>query len=491
MKKKDDYFYKGKIGFDAKKQDERSLATLLREHDVEGYIPFHMPGHKRNKLYEHLNYLQSLDITEIEGFDNLHNASGVLFDAQKRAAKIFGAKESRFLTCGSTGGVLACIRAMTHAGDAVLIARNCHRSVYNAVDICGLRPFYVAPAYFEEYGFYGSVMPEDVDKALQNNPEIKLVVVTSPTYEGVISDIKSISAVCRAHGAALFVDEAHGAHLGLNRRFEKSARSLGADAVVNSLHKTLPCLTQTALLHVCSDKVDIARLDKNLAVFQTSSPSYVLMASIDGFLRRLEGTGREELDMWTDMLEKFRRSISRCKKVRLFEAGSDGRVFAYDKTKLVFLTVDSAMSGIELAKELRNEYKLELEMASANYALAMTGAGDRFSAFLALSEAIFELDANAKERYGLVNIDGLNLPQKAFEPHQIDGLSVETVNLDESVGKVCAESVWAYPPGSPLICKGEIIEQEFVRHALFLYECGVNIQSENRGFPNSISVVAQ
>jgi len=307
----------------------------------------------------------------------------------------------------------------------------------------------------------------------------------------VISDIKSISAVCKAHGAALFVDEAHGAHLGLNRRFEKSARSLGADAVVNSLHKTLPCLTQTAVLHVCSDKVDVAKLDKNLAVFQTSSPSYVLMASIDGFVRRLESTGREELEMWTDMLEKFRRSIARCKKVRLFDAGSDGRVFAYDKTKLVFLTVDSAMSGIELARDLRNDYKLEFEMSSVNYALAMTGAGDRFSAFLALSEAIYEIDCNAKERYGLVNISNFDLPKKAFEPHQIDGLNVETVNIDESVGRVCAESVWAYPPGSPLICKGEVIDQDFVKHALYLYECGVNVQSENREFPNRICVVAQ
>lgn len=482
--------FKGKIGSDARTQDEKSLATLLLEYDKDGVVPFHMPGHKRAKDLGYLGGVQSIDVTEIEGFDNLHNAKGILRDAQKRAAEFFCVKESRYLVGGSTSGVLAAIRSMTHTGDGVLIARNCHRSVYNAVEICGLNPYYVMPAYFEEYGFYGSVMPADVKKQLEKHPDIKLVVITSPTYEGVISDIKAIAALCREYGALLFVDEAHGAHLGLCRKFEDSARNLGADVVVNSLHKTLPSLTQTAILHICSDRVDVNEVDRNLAIFESSSPSYVLMASIDGCIRYLSGDGAEIIEKWSDMLDKFRRGLARNKRIKLFKGDREGRVFAYDKTKLVFLTVDSALSGIELMRSLRNKYKIELEMASANYALAMTGAGDGLNAYLALADAVFEIDNSVKDKNGLTNINAIDLPKKQHNPCEIGALNADLVDFDSCVGYVAAENVWAYPPGCPIICKGEIISQDFLRHALYLYECGVNVESERKAFPDKMLVVA-
>lgn len=212
-------------------------------------------------------------------------------------------KHARYLVNGSTGGVLAAIRSVCKEGDKILVARNCHKSVFNAVELFGLNPVYVLPTYFEEYGFYGSVYPSSVKKAFEENPDIKLVVVTSPTYEGIISDIKSIAEICREHGAILFVDEAHGAHLGLCKKFHESARTLGADIVVNSLHKTLPSLTQTALLSVCTDRVDTAIVDKNLAVFQTSSPSYVLMASMDGCVRMLKDRANELCSEWSKNID--------------------------------------------------------------------------------------------------------------------------------------------------------------------------------------------
>ncbi len=484
-------FFKGKVGADAKVQDTKTLAMLLREYDSNGAVPFHMPGHKRNKKLEYLNGAQTIDVTEIEGFDNLHNSKDLLKYAQQRTADFFCVKESRYLVGGSTSGILAAIRATTHAGDGVLIARNCHKSVYNAVELCALRPYYVMPAYFEEYGFYGSVMPEDVQRELLIHRDIKLVVITSPTYEGVLSDIKSIAEICRKHNVLLFVDEAHGAHLGLSRRFEQSARNLGADIVVNSMHKTLPSLTQTAVLHICSDRVDIAAVDRNLAVFESSSPSYVLMSSIDGCVHYLTHEGAGALEAWSDMVDKFRRSFARSKKFKIFNGAREGRVFAYDKTKLVFLTVESSMSGIDFMRTLRSKYKIELEMASSNYALAMTGVGDGLPTYLALSEAVFELENEAGQRRGLVNINGVKLPKKAFEPYEIDTLDLDFVDFENSVGHVAAENIWAYPPGAPIICKGEIIAQDVLRHALFLYECGVNVESERRAFPDNIFTVAQ
>ena len=482
--------FTGKIGNDPKVGDEKTLATLLKEYNQEGVTPFHMPGHKRSKKLEYLGGAQYIDVTEISEFDNLHDAKSTLKDAQRRAAEYFGVKQCRYLVGGSTAGVLAAIRATTHGGDGILLARNCHRSVYNAVELCALRPYYVSPAYFEEYGFNGSVAPADVAKALDEHKNIKLVVITSPTYEGVLSDIKSIAEICHEHGALLFVDEAHGAHLGLSNRFHESARHLGADIVVNSLHKTLPSLTQTAVLHLCSDRVDIAAIDRNLAVFESSSPSYVLMSSIDECIRYLSTAGTADLESWADMVEKFRRGFERNKHYKIFNGAREGRVYAYDNTKIVFLTVESALSGIEFMRILRKDCNIELEMAGANFALALTGAGDGLPAYLALSEAVFDLENKAKDRYGLTNIQGVEVPEKVFEPYEIDCLDVEYAELESSVGRVCAENVWAYPPGIPIICKGEVIQQDFLRRALYLYECGMNVVSEYKAFPDKILTVA-
>ncbi len=197
------------------------------------------------------------------------------------------------------------------------------------------------------------------------------------------------------------------------------------------------------------------------------------------------------LEAWSDMVDKFRRSFARSKKFKIFNGAREGRVFAYDKTKLVFLTVESSMSGIDFMRTLRSKYKIELEMASSNYALAMTGAGDGLSTYLALSEAVFELENEAGQRRGLVNINGVKLPKKAFEPYEIDTLDLDFVDFENSVGHVATENIWAYPPGAPIICKGEIIAQDVLRHALFLYECGVNVESERRAFPDNIFTVAQ
>lgn len=491
MKHKIDDIFRANSHFDTsddKRHDEKCLAELLKENDSNDVVPFHMPGHKRG-AYDFLSGVQKIDITEIEGFDNLHDASGVILEAEKRAAKVYGTLSSRFLINGSTAGVLASIRAMTKENDRVLIARNCHKSVFNAVELCRLRPEYIIPTYFEEYGFYGSVKPEDVEEAFKKHDDIKLVVITSPTYEGIISDITSISRICAEHGALLFVDEAHGAHLGLHKDFEKSARELGADVVVNSLHKTLPSLTQTAILHVCTSKVNQKAIDKNLAVFQSSSPSYVLMASIDGCIRFLQNYGKEAMEKWSKDLDKTRKVFAHLKNIKLFDGKKDLRAFRYDKTKFVFCTSACAVSGVEFKKTLREKYGIELEMASTNYAIAMSGLGDDSVAFAKLAKAVFDIDTNVKNKNGLSDMEIPELPQKAVEPYQTDVLSSEYVDFSESSGHICAENVWAYPPGCPIIAKGEIVSDDFIKYATVAYESGVNVSSETREFPAKLLVV--
>ncbi len=471
--------------------DGETLGMLLFDHDESGRVPFHMPGHKRNDEYTYLHGAQRIDITEIEGFDNLNDANGVLLDCEKNAAEYFGVLRTKFLVNGSSGGVLAGIRSVTQKGDKVLVARNCHKCVFNAIELFSLEPVYVYPDYFEEYGFYGSVQPSVVEEALEKNEGIKLVVITSPTYEGVLSNVKEIADVCHAHGAVLFVDEAHGAHLGLYKKLCQSARTLGADLVVNSLHKTLPSLTQTALLHVCSDRVDIDKVNASCALFQTTSPSYVLMASIDGCVKYLQANAQEAIGKWSELVDKFRRSLSRADRIKLLDGAvlKDSRIFAYDKTKLVILTTGAMISGSELTKALRAHYNIELEMASRNYAIAMTGLGDKRESYLDLAKALFELNYMVKQRNGLTSISLPQVAQKQFNPHQIDTLSCELVDFEACEGRVCAEYIWAYPPGSPLIVKGEMIDSETVKYIMRLYEGGVNVSSSMGKFPKGVLCV--
>ena len=292
------------------------LRERLRTYGAGNAYPFHMPGHKRQKQPGSL-FPYDLDITEIDGFDNLHHAEGILAEAMERAAKLWGSRKSFFLVNGSSAGLLAGIRALTKRGDKVLMARGCHRAVYHAVELCGLHPVYMQAAWVEEMQISGSIQPETVEKHLQEHPDCNLVVLTSPTYEGVVSDIAEIAKITHRYGAYLLVDEAHGAHLGFcEEGFPDTAVHLGADVVVQSLHKTLPCPTQTAILHVCTEQVDATEVGRQLSVFQTSSPSYVFMAEMDGCISLLE---RERVFLrlmkkdWHLFMKKWRNwNISGC-----------------------------------------------------------------------------------------------------------------------------------------------------------------------------------
>lgn len=465
---------------------DMSLAKRLEKHNDDGVLPFHMPGHKR-KGYEHLQGVDKIDITEIDGFDNLHDASGVILQAENFASEVFGVKYSRFLVNGSTAGILAGIRSICKEGDTILVARNCHKSVFNALELARLCPVYVMPQVFDN--FFGAVTARSVQEAFNNNPNIKAVVLTSPTYEGVISDIKGIANICHEHNAVLFVDEAHGAHLSF-AGFETSARHLGADLVVNSLHKTLASLTQTAILHVCSDRIDLPTLNKNLAVFQTSSPSYVLMASIDGCVRQISSDANEMKD-WINALDETRERLANLKNLKLFAPKTSEKAFAYDKSKLVILCDEVGISGVELKRVLREKYNIELEMAGVNYAIAMSGMGDSKESFARLERALFEIDNTLEkaDKKRPIKID--NIAKKHFEPYQTSTLSCEYVNFDKSVGRVSAENIWAYPPGCPIVVKGEEITHQAVECIKKMLDVGVSISSEMRKMPSEVMVIGE
>ena len=231
------------------------LYDKLKAYSESDFYAFHMPGHKRNKTLLGIELPYDLDITEIDGFDDLHHADGILKEEQERAARVFGAEESHFLVNGSTVGILSAIAGVTNKGDQILVARNCHKSVYHAIYMNELNPVYLYPRFDSELQLNIEISAEDVRRALNRYPQIRAVMMVSPTYDGIVSDVAEIAKAAHEKGLPLIVDEAHGAHFGFDPYFPKSANIYGADLVINSLHKTLPALTQTALLHVNGEMV--------------------------------------------------------------------------------------------------------------------------------------------------------------------------------------------------------------------------------------------
>lgn len=451
------------------------LRERLRTYGAGNTYPFHMPGHKRQKQPGSL-FPYNMDITEINGFDNLHHAEGILKEAMERTAKLWGSKKSFFLVNGSSAGLLAGIRALTKRGDKVLMARGCHRAVYHAVELCGLHPIYMQAEWLEEMQISGSIQPETAKKHLREHPECKLVILTSPTYEGVVSDIAEIAKIVHRYGAYLLVDEAHGAHLGFSEGFPDTAVHLGADVVVQSLHKTLPCPTQTAVLHVCTEQVDVTEVGRQLSVFQTSSPSYVFIAEMDGCISLLEKERESLFAAYERRLASFYEKMEKLEHIRLCQPEISPLVFGHDRGKLLFFTGNANLSGVELTDILRERYELEMEMSQPLHTLAMTSVFDTDEGMERLAKAILEIDKEVLPAKHPMAKGQMVLPQVVCGMEQaLQGETTE-VTLKESAGKVAADFLWAYPPGLPLVVPGERISEDVLAQAFYMQEKGVNVQ---------------
>lgn len=444
---------------------------------IDGVYPFHMPGHKRQK--EWLEGLYDLDITEISGADDLHAPSGVIYEAQRRVSRQLGTVSTIFLTGGSTCGILAAISAICDRGDNILIARNCHRSVYNACLTGGLDPEFVYPVLKPRLGCFGEIRAADVAEALEKRPA-KAVVITSPTYEGILSDVSGIAKVVHKNKALLIVDSAHGAHLGLSDYFPKSARSQGADIVIESAHKTMPCLTGAALLHVCSHRVSYSRLQEALGIYETSSPPYPILCSID---RGYKAAADPELfRAYAKRLDCFYEKTKTLSHLSLFESGD------FDRGKLVIFCGNSNISGFELKKRLREKYAIETEMAFPFYTLAMTSAADTDEGFERLFAALKSIDSGLSHREN----GALLMPPKAKRAVAMDE-SRETVILPGSAWQdnISAEFVYAYPPGSPIIAPGEVFSRDIGDYISYLSAAGAQIYSSKGNYPEKLAFFAE
>ena len=355
---------------------KESLYSKLIEYSKNGRYPLHMPGHKRqrklfdfnkafvgdedffnkpvdnpvNELNEYKEisvYVNSqydpcdIDITVIIGFDDLHHPEGIIKAAMENASDFFGTRATFFLVNGSSCGILSAITAVTNIGDTIILGRNCHKSAYNAVQLRDLNVEYVYPEIVEGFNISGGYKPEEIEQkfveAEKKNIKVKAVVITSPTYEGIVSDIKKIAEIVHGHNSILIVDEAHGAHMILSDEFPTSAYKLGADIVIESAHKTLPAMTQTAFLHVQGDKVSVKDVQRMLSVYQSSSPSYVLMSSLDKCIRELPTKGQKDVNEMLITLNKFHNRVKNLKVLKVLDRSIIGKnsVYDFDISKIV------------------------------------------------------------------------------------------------------------------------------------------------------------
>lgn len=460
--------------------------TLYEKLDAYGksdYYAFHMPGHKRNVNYMEENLPFGIDITEIEGFDDLHHCEGILKDAQTRAASVYGAEETHFLVNGSTVGILSALAGCTRRGDEVLIARNCHKSVYHAVEIFGMKPVYIYPKKQEneEAVLSGCIDAADVEQILEQRREIRAVMIVSPSYDGVVSDIKKIAGIVHKYGIPLIVDEAHGAHFGFHDYFPENANRLGADIVIHSVHKTLPSLTQTALLHMNGSIVDRKRVERYLHILQSSSPSYVLMAGIDACIHMLETRKDEVFGNYAENLDSLREKLRKMTHLKLCESTS------YDRSKIVISTEGTDWSSRELSEKLFHTFHLQMEMTAGNYILAMTSVADTKEGFDRLEKALLEIDKQVKTCQDSKKIrTEIPKAEQARIPCWRDEVSEEEkekVRFEECAGRISLDFAYLYPPGCPIVVPGERISARAAELLCQYRDMGFSIEGteeENR-----------
>ena len=455
------------------------LYHKLLEYCGSDVYPFHMPGHKRRGMDGPPPF--RYDITEIDGFDNLHEPETVIREEMERARRFYQSDQTYFLVNGSTCGLLAAICASTFHGEKILVARNCHKAVYHAIFLNNLKPTYLYPEMLEEFGFYGGISPQTVKEAMEADKDRRVVVLTSPTYEGMVSDIRRIADLVHERDGILIVDEAHGAHFGMHPVFPESALQNGADLVIQSLHKTLPSLTQTALLHLRGERINKEKIEQYLKIFQTSSPSYVLMASMTSCIRWLseDPEADRRFGKYAGNLSDFYEKAAKWKRLRLVNRSVEGRagVKAFDPSKLVISVRNAGVPAKMVYDRLRDYYHLQMEMCTDDYLIAMTSVMDTEEGFLRFEKALQEID----ETMFLSGED--NKKEEKKENREVFFLNEKDKKtgggksrlLAESEGFVCKEYLYLYPPGIPIAVPGERVTGEMIQKIQDYQKAGLRV----------------
>ncbi|RSD24523.1 aminotransferase class I/II-fold pyridoxal phosphate-dependent enzyme [Mesobacillus subterraneus] len=467
-------------------QSKTPLYSQLVNHHGKKPISFHVPGHKYGDVYPNegqafFKDVLKLDATEITGLDDLHSPEGVILEAENLLAELYNTNKSFLLINGSTVGNLAMILSAIDEGDRVLVQRNSHKSVMNALKLAKANPVWVSPEYNQEYGAAAGLSTEAVDEALRQFPDAKAIILTYPNYYGLTYDLKGIIDLAHQHDIPVLVDEAHGVHFIAGDYFPPSAVELGADVVVQSAHKTLPAMTMGAYLHHQTNRVPLSKLQFYLQALQSSSPSYPLMASLD-LARSYLGTYKDEdVSYLRDEIESFRQRIDQLDTIKILKAD--------DPLKMTIQA--KGLSGFELQRLLEDK-GIFTELAdpyNVLFVLSLLKKGmvhDLREAAERIAEASASIPNGMNQpEYRQMNKKVTTL---AVGYKEMDSLQTEFVSLDFSVGRICAESIIPYPPGIPLCLPGELVSDDDVHVIQYLRNKQAKIQGGEKLHAGEIKV---
>lgn len=465
--------------------DDMPLFKSIKDYADSHVLPLHMPGHKRGRIFEKLGLnplfenMLKMDTTEVPGVDNLFCPEGPLLKAQELAAKSFGGDHSFFLINGTTAGIYAMILSTTNPGDKIIIPRNAHRSAVSAAILGRLHPIYILPEIDEQMGIAMGVKPETVEATLRNNPDAKAILITSPTYYGACSDLESIGEIVHGYGKVLLVDEAHGSHFIFHNDLPKSALASGADMTAQSTHKTLLSMTGSSMLHTKGERADIEKIKFYLQLVQTTSPSHIMLATLDVARYIMDKYGYILLDECIKYSHMVRKEINQNTPFYCLsydKIGENG-IYDIDPLRLTVCVKNGGLTGNEANRILRDKYKIQVELSDINNIAAITTVADGEEDYNKFLNAICSLSQYIKEKNIHRSYKELpkHLPEMAVKPYEAIHKETEIVDLGESVGLISAEMAIPYPPGIPVIMPGEVLNQDIVDYLIQCKESGIRI----------------
>ena len=458
-------------------------------------VPFDVPGHKRGRGNPELVELLGekcvgIDVNSMKPLDNLGHPISIIREAEELAAEAFGAAHAFLMIGGTTSSVQTMILSTCKSGDKIILPRNVHKSAINALVLCGAIPIYIEMSVDPKIGIALGLENDRVGQAIKDHPDAKAILINNPTYYGICSDLKGLTEMAHAAGMKVLVDEAHGAHLHFTDKLPLSAMDAGADMSAVSMHKSGGSLTQSSLLLV-GDRMNPEYVRQIINLTQSTSASYLLMASLDVSRRNLALRGKESFEKVIELSEYARREINAIGGYYAYSKELiDGvSVCDFDVTKLSVYTQGIGLTGIEVYDLLRDEYDIQIEFGDIGNILAYISIGDRIQDIERLVGAL----ADIKRLYSR---DGKDLiageyiqPELVLSPQEAFYSNRRSLTLDESIGQVCGEFVMCYPPGIPILAPGERITREIVDYIQFAKERGCSLQGTEDPEVNHINVI--
>lgn len=482
-------------------QNETPLFDALMEYVDKDTLPFHVPGHKKGvgvdtefKKFMGENPFK-IDVTVFKQVDSYHHPTGPIKKAQELAADAYGSDACFFSVHGTSGAIQAMILSVVGAGDKIIVPRNVHKSITGGIILAGAIPVYMQPELDKKLGIANGVTPDTVKETLEANKDAKAVLIINPTYYGVATDIKKISDIVHEYDIPLIVDEAHGPHLNFNEQLPVSAMEAGADMCAQSTHKIIGALTQGSLLQVNSKRVSVQRVKQVINLMHTTSPSYILMASLDTARRQIALHGKELLDKTIELSNYVRKEVNKIPGFYCFGdeiVGSPG-AFAFDPTKITITCRDLGITGYELEMILANKYHIQMELSDLYNVLIVGSFGDTPEGMERLLKALKEI---SNDYYGKGTpkadfIDIPAIPEQIQIPNEAFNSVRTPVRIKDSIGMISGEFLMAYPPGIPILCPGEKITREIIEYVQTLKDTGLYVQGTEDPEVEYINVVKE